>query len=145
MRSVNGRIYAGILSLFVVLLLNGCTSYEEDQKNWPDTWKRGTIHISADESFKPVVDALIQVYEANQPGTKIIAHYKPEAECLKDFAVDSIRVVIATRGYTQSEENFMNDSMKIIPSQLTVARDAIAVIVNPQSQDSLFLSSTLGS
>ncbi len=143
MRSVNGRIYAGFISLFALLLLNSCTSYEEEQKNWPDTWKRGTIHISADESFKPIVDALIEVYESNQPGTKIIAHYKPEAECLKDFAVDSIRVVIATRGYTQSEENFMNDSMKIIPSQMIVARDAIAVIVNPQSPDSLFTMTEL--
>jgi phosphate transport system substrate-binding protein len=139
MRLAKGRIYAGLFFLFALLLsLNSCKSYDEEHAELTDTWERGTIHISADESFKPIVDALIAVYESNQPGTKIIAHYKPEAECLKDFAVDSIRVVIATRGFTKSEENFMVDSMKVAPSQLTVARDAVAVIVNPQSPDSLF-------
>jgi phosphate transport system substrate-binding protein len=139
MRSASYRIYTGILILFALfLMLNSCRSDEEEQNTWPDTWKRGTIHISADESFKPIVDALVAVYESNQPGTRIIPHYKPEAECLMDFGVDSIRVIIATRGYTKGEENFMVDSMKVAPTQLTVARDAIAVIVNPQSTDSLF-------
>ena len=137
MRSAHGGAGITIL-LALLLLLNGCSSYEEDKKNWPDTWDKGTIHISADESFKPIVDALIQVYESNQPDTRIIAHFKPEAECLKDFGNDSIRVVIATRGYTESEENFIIDSMKVIPLKMTVARDAIAVIVNPLSTDSLF-------
>jgi len=136
MRSAHGGAGITIL-LALLLLLNGCSSYEEDKKNWPDTWDKGTIHISADESFKPIVDALIQVYESNQPDTRIIAHFKPEAECLKDFGNDSIRVVIATRGYTESEENFIIDSMKVIPLKMTVARDAIAVIVNPVSTDSL--------
>jgi phosphate transport system substrate-binding protein len=139
MRSAYGRRFGGVFILFVLLLLmSSCQSYEEQQKNLPDTWKRGTIHISADESFKPVIDAEVQVYESNYPGTKIIVHYKPEAECLKDFAVDSIRMIIATRGFTESEENFMIDSMKTAPSKMTVARDAVAVIVSPLSQDSFF-------
>jgi phosphate transport system substrate-binding protein len=139
MRSANGRVCSGaFILLALLLLLNSCASYEEEQKKLPDTWKSGTIHISADESFKPVIDAQVQVYEAQQPGTQIIVHYKPEAECLKDFAVDSIRMIIATRGFTVSEENFMVDSMKVAPSKMTVARDAIAVIVNPLSRDSFF-------
>jgi len=138
MRLVYGRLCSGVCVLFVLLLLNGCLSYDDQKKKLPDAWNRGTIHVSADESFKPVVDALVQVYEAGQPGTHFIVHYKPEAECLKDFANDSIRMIIATRGYTQSEENFMIDSMKVAPVSATVARDAIAVIISPQSTDSFF-------
>ncbi len=128
-----------LIVLFAVLLLfNSCSSYEEDKLKWPDTYDKGVIQISADESFKPIIDAQVQVYESNQPHTKIIVHYKPEAECLKDFGNDSIRVVIATRGFTQEEENYIEDSLKVIPSKLTVARDAIAVIVNPMATDSMF-------
>ena len=134
MRSVNCCGWQGVLALF--FLLAGCTNYEQDKKGWPDTWDKGTIHISVDESFKPVIDAQVQVYEANTPGTKIIVHYKPEAECLQDFANDSIRMIIATRGFTAGEENFMIDSMKVEPRQRVIARDAIAVIVNPLSPDS---------
>jgi phosphate transport system substrate-binding protein len=76
----------------LLFLISCCTNYEQDKKKWPDTWDKGTIHISVDESFKPVIDAQVQVYEANHPGTKIIVHYKPEAECLKDLLVDSVRI-----------------------------------------------------
>ena len=103
-----------------------------------DTRSRGTIYVSADESFKPVMDAQVQVYESHFPETRIVVRYKPEAECLKDFATDSIRMIIATRGYSSEERNFLVDSMKISPEKMVVAKDAIAVIVNPKSADSLF-------
>ncbi|MDP4263746.1 MAG: substrate-binding domain-containing protein [Bacteroidota bacterium] len=139
MRLISGRVLAGLFILPALLFLaTRCTSYEEEKKKWPDTYDRGTIHISADESFKPVIDAQTLVYDSNYPDTKIIVHYKPEAECLKDFAVDSIRMIIATRGYTANEDRFLYDSMKVEHSQLVVANDAIAVIVNPNSPDSLF-------
>ncbi|HLG41643.1 MAG TPA: substrate-binding domain-containing protein [Chitinophagaceae bacterium] len=139
MRSDKGLALPFLIALLVLSLMAGsCTSYEENEKNWPDTFKRGTIHISADESFKPIIDAQVQVYESNQPDAKIIVHYKPEAECLKDFIVDSIRMIIATRGFTKGEGNFIADSLKLEPKQMVVARDAVVVIVNPLSPDSLF-------
>ena len=66
----------------------------------------GTIHISVDESFKPVIDSQIQVFEALYPKAKIIAEYKPEAECFKDLIKDSTRMIIVTRGLTDEEEKF---------------------------------------
>ncbi len=118
--------------------LTGCKSKKEKEKELRDTPYRGTITISADESFKPVIDELVKVYESNHPKTKINVLYKPEAECFKDFAVDSIRMVIATRRYNADEKDLMVDSLGVSPQSLTVARDAVAVIVNPAAQDSLF-------
>lgn len=136
---MKGRIYCvgGRLILFGCLFLCGCKSYQERENQLKDTPERGTMNVSADESFKPIIDAQVQVYEANNPGTKINVQYKPEAECLKDFGVDSIRVIIATRGYSEQEERFMVDSMKVAPDKMVVARDAIAIIANPLSPDSL--------
>jgi phosphate transport system substrate-binding protein len=139
MKLLRGPVWAVIFILSASILFAGsCKSYDEQEKELPDTPSRGTIHISADESFKPVIDEQVKVYQANTPGTRIIVHYKPEAECLQDFAVDSIRMIIATRGFTKGEENFMVDSLRIGPTKLVVAKDAVAVIVNPLSQDSLF-------
>jgi phosphate transport system substrate-binding protein len=98
----------------------------------------GIVYISVDESFKPIIDAQIQVYESSHPKAKIIAHYKPEADCLRDFGIDSIRIIIATRGYTDNERKFIIDSFKIQPSKMAIAFDAVAVIVHPGSPDSLF-------
>ena len=104
----------------------------------PDRYDRGTIYVSADESFKNVIDSHVKVYESSYPEAKIIVYYKPEAECLKDFAVDSVRLIIATRSFSENEKAFMEDSMNVIPSSAVIAYDAIAVIVNKESPDSLF-------
>lgn len=118
-------------------LLNSCSS--NNTTNQPtDNKEQGTIHISVDESFKPVIDSQIQIYEASYPQTKIIAHYKPEADCLRDLTVDSIRLIITTRGFSKEEQTFIEDSMKVVPQKNVVAYDAVAVIVNPQSADSMF-------
>lgn len=122
----------------LIVFVMGCKSDEQKRAELPDMFNRGTIHISCDESFKPVIDEEVKVYEALYPNTKIIVHYKPEAECLKDFAVDSIRMIIATRGYSEGEKNFMIDSMHVNPEKLAIARDLIAVIVNPAVKDSFF-------
>ena len=89
-----------LLFCCLLLLMTGCKSYRAKQDELPDTPERGTIHISADESFKPVIDEHVQVYEAIWPETHIIVHYKPEADALKDLQVDSIRMVIATEVLT---------------------------------------------
>ena len=72
-----------------------------------DTITSGIIHISVDESFKPVIDEQIKVFESSYPAGKIIAHYKPEADCLKDILKDTVtRMVIVTRGLTRKEEKY---------------------------------------
>jgi phosphate transport system substrate-binding protein len=119
-----------------VLFLAGCAPGGGAEP--PDRFDRGTIYVSADESFKPVVDAQVQVYEAEYPDAKIVVHYKPEAECIKDFLIDSIRMVITTRRFTNEEMQVVTDSFKVLPRQATIAYDAIAVVVNKQAPDSFF-------
>ncbi len=120
----------------LLFLLNSCGNSAEEQSK--DTLDSGTIYISADESFKPVIDSEIKVFEALNPKATIISFYKPETECISDFAVDSIRMVIITRNFTGQEENFIVDSFRLAPKSLLIAKDAVAVIVNPSSPDSLF-------
>ena len=129
--------------LCLLLLVIGCKSYKEKEDALPDNRNKGSINVSADESFKPVIDEMVQVYEANHPGTRIIVQYKPEADCLKDMLTDSIRLIIATRHFNMEEKELMVDSMKVSPRSMVIARDGIAVIVNPGSPDSLFRMSDI--
>src|SRR5258705_9384175 len=94
--------YKGPVVTIICLMfwLVSCKSVK--QKNEPsDNKYKGIINVSADESFKPIIDAQVQVFEANRRAAKIRVQYKPEAECLKDFGVDSIRMIIATRSYNE--------------------------------------------
>ena len=128
------------LSFLFIALLAGCKNQAATE---PDRFDSGTLHISCDESFKPVIDAQIQVYEAEYPKTKIIAHYKPEAECIKDFLVDSIRLIIATLGVSVREKKIISDSLNTEAEALTIAYDAIAVVVNKNATDSSFTLSDI--
>ena len=84
------------------------------------------------------MDEEVRVYEGLYPETKIIVQYKPEAQCLKDIFVDSIKMVIATRGYSEAEKKWIADSIHVGVDNLVIARDLIAVIVHPSNKDSFF-------
>lgn len=128
-----------LLQLTVVLaaaLFAGCS--QTPKQDTRDNTTSGTIHISVDESFKPVIDSQIKVFEASFPNAKIIAHYKPEADCLRDLAQDSTRMIIITRKLNREEEKYYIDSMTYRPIMGLIAYDAVSVIVNNNSPDSVF-------
>lgn len=131
-----------IVSMMAILWIffTGCHENKRPDLDTPD---KGTIHISVDESYKPVIDSQIQVYEALHPGTKIIADYKPESECFKDLIKDSTKMIIVTRGLTPLEEQYYKDSISIKPTWAKIAFGAVAVIVNRDSPDSLFSTDDL--
>lgn len=140
-RSTIGLFVAGTF-LFITSLL-GCKS--GGQRTDLDTADSGVIHISVDESFKPLIDAEIQVYEALHPKAKIIADYKPEGACLDDLQKDSTRMVIVTRSLSSKEEKFYKQKFYSYPVISKIAYDAIAVIVKRGVPDSVFYKADLKS
>lgn len=125
--------------IFYCLLVSffaGCSS--SHTRKDIDTVKSGTIHISVDETFKPVIDSQIQVFESLFPQAKVLAEYKPEAECLKDLLKDSTRLIIITRGLDSAEQLFYKNRLKYNANFDKVANDAVAVIVNQNASDSIF-------
>ena len=121
-----------LVILLLFFILSACDSNKIDPNL--DTRAKGKINISADESFKPVIEAQVQVYEADYPDVKLNVTYKPEADCLNDLLADSVRMIIVTRYLDQNEKSFLADSLKISPDQMTMAYDAIAVITHPDEE-----------
>ena len=131
----NKIVQKALLAGGIIYLLSSCNG--PNQRTDTDTPEKGQIHISVDESFKPVIDSQIQVFEALYPGAKVIADYKPEAECFRDLIKDSTRMIIVTRGLTPEEEKFYKDSLKYGPTWDKIANDAVALIVNNKSKDTI--------
>jgi phosphate transport system substrate-binding protein len=125
-----------LVGLGLCLLLGGCGSNGNNSPQ--ETSTSGTLRISIDESFKPVLDSQIKVFESSFPNVKVLAQYKPEAQCLRDLTTDSTRMIIVTRGLSPDEEKFYKDSFQLVPSMAPLALDAIAVIVNNNAKDSIF-------
>jgi ABC-type phosphate transport system substrate-binding protein len=99
---------------------------------------KGKIYISVDESFKPVIDEEIKVYESSHPGTQIEASYKSEADCFRDLDKDSTRLIIVSRGLTDDENEYYKQKLSFKVQWDIVAYDAVAMIVNIHSKDSVF-------
>lgn len=130
-------VHATGVIFFVSVITLSCT--RKKQIAVTDTPTNGFINISVDESFKPVIDEQIKMFEGSYPGAKINVHYKPEAECLKDLLKDSAtRLVIVTRGLNSKEERYFEDSMNYVPRWDKIATDAIAVVVNAKNTDTIF-------
>jgi len=132
------KVWRVAAAFIAVSCISSCKE-EKEMKHADDTPDSGTINISVDESFRPVIDEQIAMYETSNPGTKIIAHYKPEADCLRDLFYDtSNRLVIVTRRLTPREDRFLIDSLNYIPGSSAIASDAVAILVNAASTDTLF-------
>jgi phosphate transport system substrate-binding protein len=121
-----------LVIFLLFFILSACGTNKIDPNL--DTRSKGKINISADESFKPVIEAQVQVYEADYPDVKLNVQYKPEADCVNDLLVDSVRMIIVTRYVDKDEKRFLEDSLKISPDQMTMAYDAIAVIIHPDEE-----------
>ena len=128
------------LGIILFLIVASCSQSTKKPKfiAGDDTLTSGIIHISVDESFAPIMDSQLQVFLSQHPKAKIIVHYKPEAECMKDLLNDSIRMVITTRGLSAEETLFYQDTLQFKPIFGRIASDAVAVILNNASKDSLF-------
>lgn len=137
MLTEEGNIFSKMLFVIALILFAGCGDNTK-VKSSGDTSTSGTIRISVDESFRPIIDSQIRVFESSHPKAKIIAEYKSEADCLKDLMNDSIRMVIVTRPLSRQEERFMKDTLRFSLPQGRIAYDAIAVIVNNNAKDSIF-------
>jgi phosphate transport system substrate-binding protein len=136
-KKINRIIITAFSSFMILFFIAGCKS--SLKKSPADTMATGTIHISVDESFKPVMEEQIRVFEKSFPKAHIIADYKTEADCFKDFYNDtSNRMIIVTRGLNKEEDAYFLDSLTYYPHWDNIANDAITLIVNSKSNDTLF-------
>jgi phosphate transport system substrate-binding protein len=124
-------VYSFIIAIISTLLLNACGN---DASKPSDTQTAGFIKVSIDETYKPVMEQQLQVFQSRYPDAHILAEYKPEADCFKDFFEDSTRVIFVTRELSQQEIDF-GLSKKIVTRSLPMARDAVAFIVGKNSKD----------
>src|SRR5579875_2224496 len=99
---------------FSVIILFGCNNGNQPT----DTPTSGTINISVDESYQPLMDSEIKVFETQHPQAHIIVHYKPEADCFKDLLNDSARLIIVTRDLNEQERAYFKSIHEPIVSKI---------------------------
>jgi len=121
------------LALATGFFLSSC---QDDTKKPTDTTTSGNIDISVDETYQPIIAEQLRVFDSSFPDAHITAHYKPESDCFKDLLDRKSRLILVTRELSDGEKQLCEQN-KIVPTSLPLAKDAVAVIINPSSPDSL--------
>lgn len=132
-KNLKSVLFAVICITFVAV---SCTQRQTKNGEEKDTATSGTIRISVDETYQPLFESEIKVFQSLYPKTKIIAQYKPEADCFKDLFNDSARMIIVTRDLKPEEKEYFTKE-KIRPQSMQLATDAVALIVNNANPDSI--------
>lgn len=121
----------------IIMGLNAC------QEQGPqDNQTSGSIKISIDETYQPIMEEQLKIFRSRFPNAQILAEYKPEAECFKDFFEDTTRVIFVTRELNEEEKKFC-ESKQIVPKSMAMARDAVVFITSRSSKDSNFALSQI--
>ena len=123
-------------NIIFIILMSFLSISCDDAPKYPDTLGKGKIDVSADETYQPIIEEQLKVFDSSYPDAKVTIHYKPESECFKDYFEKKARIILVTRPLSK-EEKALCEQKKIYPTSLALARDAVAVIVNNESPDTV--------
>lgn len=121
-----------IVYTFLIFLVVTCKKSESKPT---ETMLQGKTTLLVDETFRPIVEEQVQVFESNYDA-KISIIAKAEAEIIQSMAEDSSRIAVLPRELTKKEVEYFN-SKKIYPKITHFAKDAIALVVNRSTKDTL--------
>lgn len=98
----------------------------------------GDIRIAVDETYRPLMEDMITVFESHYPKAKIRVQYMPGEKAYEMLLrSDTLRLVVGSRRLLPEEENILFDQQTSAKTT-RMALDAIALVVHPQNPDSVF-------
>ncbi|MFM7565828.1 MAG: PstS family phosphate ABC transporter substrate-binding protein [Flavobacteriales bacterium] len=126
----------------VLMGLSACTL---NGKKPEESHRKGNAIIYVDESFKPLFESAIEVFQSQFPKSSITAVYSSENDILNDFLDNKTKTICISRDLTKKEKDniFVNESIKVRSERIAI--DAIALIVHPDNKDTIALLDELKS
>ncbi|MEG0950025.1 MAG: substrate-binding domain-containing protein [Bacteroidales bacterium] len=111
-------------------------SCNKNKDRFTDTFTTGVIGVAIDESFEPVMQQEIMVFEQMYPLAGIVPSYVSETDAFNLFLQDSVRLAITTRTLSEAEIKSFEER-KFFPKSVKIATDGIALIINKENSDTL--------
>jgi len=131
---ISNTSYKFICFFILSFILFSCSQNNNSPTDTPTT---GIIEIAVDESFAPIIEAEISVFEGLYKEASIIPRYTPETEAFKLLLDDSVRMIVVTRDLNAKEKKFF-ESKHFFPKSIKIATDGIAIILNNENPDTVF-------
>lgn len=118
----------------VAMFITSCgTDFKQPYSDNPTS---GRVTISTDETIETLMKAQEQAFEGLYQYADITMKSKSETDCFNDLLNDSSKVIIAGRQLLPNEEAVFK-KRNLIPVTVRIAVDALALVVHPESADTL--------
>ncbi len=101
-----------------------------------DTYSSGTIKFVSDESFSPIIEEEVGVFQSIYPNAKLIPQYTNELDAVNMLMKEQTCLAITTRRFTKREEQNLKDR-RFLPVAVPLAYDGLALIVNKENPDTI--------
>lgn len=123
--------YLVVFSVMLFLFLYACNSSNKNK----ETILTGTTSILVDETLLPIIEDQVTVFET-QYDAKIKLIPQSEKEAIVSLVDDKSKIAVLSRKLNTNEQNIFKNK-KIVPIETPFAIDAIALIRNKKSNDTL--------
>ena len=134
MKRVKHILSIGFVCVCTFVLTNCGPGKPKDGRT--DTFNSGVIAIAADQSFEPIIQEEIDVFESLTPLAGIVPRYVTEVEAVNLLLKDSLRLAVTSRRLTPDEWQSFH-SRKFEPREIKIATDGLALITNLNNPDTL--------
>jgi phosphate transport system substrate-binding protein len=122
-----------LIAVLLAFGLYGCGGGQQGSQE-VDTPTKGEITIGVDETYRMLGEQLAKTYMGIYHDAKINVRFVSEAEGFKLLMADSIRLFLTGRDMKPYEKQTFDNRQKF-PRNFHVATDGLALILNPQNND----------
>ena len=123
------KLSAAIFSLFLVISCKNSTDSNQE------TILKGNATLLVDATLMPVMEDQVQIFESRYEAT-IKMNVQSEAEVIQSLVKDTSSIAVLSRKLNADEMKIFANR-KIIPKTTPFALDAVALITNRNSSDTL--------
>lgn len=124
-----------VATTLVLGIPSGCKNKPKKNQR-TDTYSSGTIKFVSDESFRPIIEEEVEIFEHIYPNAKLIPEYTNELDAVNLVMTEKRYLAITTRKFSEKEEQNLKDR-KFLPVAIPLAYDGLALIVNNANPDSV--------
>lgn len=101
-----------------------------------DTYSSGAIEFASDESFCPIIDEEVEIFQTIYPQASLTPIYTNELDAVNMVMEEKIWLAITTRTFTEREIQNLKDR-RFMPFSIPLAFDGLALIVNNENPDTI--------
>lgn len=131
---MKNHLFNSFVGLTLILLfLVGCNG-NKAKNGRTDTYSSGAIQFASDESFSPIIDEQVQVFESIYHEAKLTPLYTNELDAVNLLMKGKVWLAITSRNFSKEELQNLK-ARRFQPRAIPLAYDGLALIINEANQD----------